>query len=93
VAERRRVLRERIAQHPRAVRFEDLRRLLEAYGWELARIRGSHHIFVRGNEALPIPYRRPHVLPAYVRRALRLTEGYDAAGDEEQATDGSGSDP
>jgi HicA toxin of bacterial toxin-antitoxin, len=56
-------LRRRIAQHPNAVRFEDLRRLLEAYGFERARIRGSHHIFVRGAEIQVVPFRRPHVRP------------------------------
>ena len=69
--------RRRIAQHPRAVRFEELRQLLEDYGWVLARVRGSHYIFERGGAVLPIPLRRPHVLPVYVKRALDYTQEDD----------------
>lgn len=72
-AERRR----RIAQHPNAVRFDELRRMLEAYGWEVARVRGSHHVFARGGTQLAVPFRRPTVLPVYVKRALRFTEEQD----------------
>ena len=67
-------LRQRLAQRPNSVRFDELRRLLEAYGWTLRTVRGSHHTFVRGSERLTVPHRRPHVLPVYVRQALRLTE-------------------
>lgn len=30
-------------------------RLLQANGWELDRITGSHHIMVKGDEVLPVP--------------------------------------
>ena len=75
----RREMRRRIAQHPNAVRFDDLRRLLEAYGWTLDRVRGSHYIFARGAETLSVPYRRPHVMPVYVKKVLELTEEDDVA--------------
>ena len=76
-------LRRRLAQRPNAVRFEDLAGLLEAYGWELARVRGSHHVFRRGGERLTVPHRRPTVLPVYVRMVLKATaeEGDDGTGD------------
>jgi predicted RNA binding protein YcfA (HicA-like mRNA interferase family) len=70
-------MRRRMAQHPNAVRFEDVRQLLEAYGWMLDRVRGSHHIFARGRETLVVPHRRPHVLPVYVRRVLAATREAD----------------
>lgn len=35
-----------LAGHVANVSFGDLRRLLEACGFELDRVRGSHHIFV-----------------------------------------------
>jgi predicted RNA binding protein YcfA (HicA-like mRNA interferase family) len=76
-------LRQRIAQRPNAVRFEELARLLEAYGWSLVRVRGSHHLFARGGERLTVPHRRPTVLPVYVRMALAAT-----AGDAEEEDDG-----
>src|SRR5947209_1797829 len=58
-------------------RFDEVRRLLEAYGFELTRVRGSHHIFEAGGVTVIAPLRRPHVLPVYVKRVLQLTEEYD----------------
>ena len=66
-----------MAQHPNAVRFEEVRRLLEAYGFELVRTRGSHHVFEAGGVAVTVPFRRPHVLPIYVKKVLQLTEESD----------------
>ncbi len=43
---RRQKRRLRIAQNPKNIRFEDLRRLLEDYGFELRRTKGSHNSFV-----------------------------------------------
>jgi predicted RNA binding protein YcfA (HicA-like mRNA interferase family) len=74
----RQELRQRLAQRPNSVRPEELISLLEAYGWTLDRIRGSHHVFVRpGGPPLTVPSRRPHVLAVYVRRVLSMTEGED----------------
>lgn len=84
---RRRDLRRRVAQHPRSVSFDELRHLLEAYGWELDRVRGSHHIFKRGSQTLTVPHRRPHVLPVYVREVLALIAGLD-----DNPTEGGGDD-
>lgn len=70
-------MRRRIAQRTNAVTLAELRRLLEAYGWELDRVRGSHHIFAREQQTVSIPYRRPHLRATYVRQALKLTEGED----------------
>lgn len=33
----------------------ELIRLLEGYGWAPARVQGSHHIFVKGEETLVVP--------------------------------------
>ncbi len=54
-----------------------MRRLLEVYGWELDRIRGSHHTFVRGGQRYTLPHRRPTLLAHYVRDVLALTAGED----------------
>jgi predicted RNA binding protein YcfA (HicA-like mRNA interferase family) len=70
----RRELRARLARRPNAVRFEELQRLLEAYGWALVRVRGSHHTFRRAGETYTVPLRRPHVLTVFVRGALERTE-------------------
>jgi predicted RNA binding protein YcfA (HicA-like mRNA interferase family) len=71
-----------------AVRFEELRRLLEAYGWELARIRGSHHVFVRDGAQLTVPHHRPHVLPVYVRQVLALIQEPEADQESDDGADG-----
>jgi predicted RNA binding protein YcfA (HicA-like mRNA interferase family) len=67
-------LRQRIEQNPKAVRFEDLDRLLQVYGFARRPGKGSHHFYWRGEHRLVIPYRRPHVLPAYVKLALEVIE-------------------
>jgi predicted RNA binding protein YcfA (HicA-like mRNA interferase family) len=57
------------------VRFDELRRLLEAYGWQLTRVSGSHHVFERGSDIFPVPRHGRSVKAVYVRRALQLTAG------------------
>jgi predicted RNA binding protein YcfA (HicA-like mRNA interferase family) len=64
--------RRRISQHPRSVRFEELAELLRAYGFEVVRIRSSHHIFQRGGLTVSIPLHRPHLKPVYVQQVLSL---------------------
>jgi len=67
-------LRRRMAQHPNAVSFNEARRVLEAFGWELDRAAGSHHIFRRGASRVNIPLKRPHIKAAYVKQVLAATE-------------------
>lgn len=56
-------------------RFVDIRKLLERHGWELIRIKGSHHIF--GGEkrrSIPIPVHKQRVKEVYfkqVQQAIR----------------------
>jgi hypothetical protein len=69
--------RQRLANRPNSVRFEELESLLHLYGWELVRSRGSHRAFRRGGETLIAPYRRPVVLAVYVKLALQKTAGED----------------
>lgn len=69
--------RVRIQQNPQNVRFEDLRTLLEDYGFVLDRSSGSHHTFkiqiLDEWIVLVIPYARP-VRTVYVKLALKLIE-------------------
>jgi predicted RNA binding protein YcfA (HicA-like mRNA interferase family) len=37
-------------------------KILKENGWELDRIKGSHHIFVKENESVPIPIHGNHDL-------------------------------
>lgn len=74
---RRQKRRQKIAKNPKNVRFEDLRRLLEDYGFELKRTNGSHHSFVGyvGDEkhTIVIPYQRP-LKEVYVRKFLVILD-------------------
>jgi predicted RNA binding protein YcfA (HicA-like mRNA interferase family) len=75
-------MRRRMAQHPNAVSFAEARAVLEAFGWDLDRVRGSHHIFGRGAERINIPLRRPHIRPTYVRDVLAATAGGGSGDDK-----------
>lgn len=47
--------------------------MLEAKGYRLARIPGSHHVFVKpGARSVPIPVHQGKVKPAYVRMVEKL---------------------
>lgn len=74
---RRQKRRRKIAQNPKNIRFEDLRRLLEDYGFELKRTKGSHHSFVGyiGDEKVTvvIPFRKP-LQEVYVKNTLALLD-------------------
>ena len=37
----------RVAGNPAGARFEEMRSLVEAFGFQLARVKGSHHIYTR----------------------------------------------
>ena len=58
---------------PSDVTFSRVRKVLEAKGYRLARINGSHHVFTRpGARAVPIPVHRGKVKAAYMRMARKL---------------------
>jgi predicted RNA binding protein YcfA (HicA-like mRNA interferase family) len=55
------------------MRFAEVRRLLEAKGYQLARINDSHHIFTKpGAEHVSIPVHHGKVKPVYVRKIEKL---------------------
>ena len=54
-------------------KFGEVKKMLEAKGYALARISGSHHVFTKpGARSVPIPVHRGKVKPAYVRMIERL---------------------
>jgi predicted RNA binding protein YcfA (HicA-like mRNA interferase family) len=61
------------------VAFADLRRLAEALGFELRRVRGSHHVFAHPDiaELINLQAVRGQAKPYQVRQLLRLVERYD----------------
>lgn len=57
------------------IRFAELRKQIEAAGWALDRVNGSHHIFTKaGARNLIIPVHHGKVLPAYVRQVKKTIE-------------------
>lgn len=53
---------------PSEIRFAVIKKQLEASGWVLSRISGSHHIFTKpGEELISIPVHHNKVKPRYVR--------------------------
>ena len=61
---------------PSEVRFSEVRRRLEAKGYRLARIRGSHHVFARpGSLPVVIPVHHGKVKYAYVRKIDEIDSG------------------
>ena len=60
------------------VAFADMTRLVEAMGFELRRVRGSHHIFVHPEipELLNLQDARGQAKPYQIRQFLRLVDRY-----------------
>ncbi len=57
-------------------RFAEVQAMLESSGFELARVRGSHHIFTKeGEQPVSIPVHRGKVKPYYVRQVERICQG------------------
>jgi len=63
-----------------------MRRLVEAFGFELRRKSGSHHIFVHPDvrELLNLQEIRGQVKPYQIRQLLRLVERYALSLADEQ---------
>ncbi len=61
---------------PSDVRFADVQRLLESYGYRLKRISGSHHIFDKPDEMpISIPVHHGKVKHVYVRQIQKKLGG------------------
>ncbi len=60
------------------VSFSDMRRLVEAFGFELRRTSGSHHVFVHPEvpELVNLQDVRGQAKPYQIRQFLRLVERY-----------------
>lgn len=70
---------QKILAGSRNIRFEDMRRLVEGFGFELARVNGSHHIFthLRVSELVNIQKVRGEAKPYQIRQFLKLVELYN----------------
>jgi predicted RNA binding protein YcfA (HicA-like mRNA interferase family) len=61
---------------PSDVRFSEIRRRVEAHGWVLVRVRGSHHVFrLPDGRIYVVSVHRNKVKYVYVREIEKLLEG------------------
>jgi predicted RNA binding protein YcfA (HicA-like mRNA interferase family) len=75
---KRKLLKKALAS-PKNIRFGDMVALIEALGFQLARMRGSHHIFEHPDvvEAVNIQNRKGKAKAYQVRQFLELVEQYN----------------
>ena len=84
---------QKLRQSPQHVSFAELKQILEEYGFTVARVTGSHHIFVAelGDQVwkLTIPFHKPLKI-AYVKLALVAIDEIRAVLDsmDEEKSDG-----
>jgi len=71
---RREKLLAKIRNNPKAVRFEELTSLLDWYGFEQRRSRGSHYSYRRGHHNLIVARHKPYVHSQTVKEALRILD-------------------
>jgi len=75
-------LLKKIRQNPKNVRFKDVDKLLLSLGFE-KRQRGSHTTYVLKKQGrITIPFRKPFILPVYVKEVLKLLDEMDLSSDE-----------
>ena len=72
-------LLKRILGSPENTRFGDMIALVEAFGFRLSRVSGSHHIFVHGElpGLLNLQNRKGKAKPYQIRQFLNLIEEHD----------------
>ncbi|MDD4903223.1 MAG: type II toxin-antitoxin system HicA family toxin [Candidatus Bipolaricaulis sp.] len=82
----KRKLLERALVHPESLRFTEVLALAEAFGFRVARVRGSHHILSHAGvrEFINLQDVGGTAKPYQVRQLLELTERYNLSlgGDE-----------
>jgi len=84
---KKRKLFQKLVDSPRGVRFSDFITILEAFGFELKRISGSHHVFKHPDvvELLSVqPSKDGQAKPYQIHQFLKLVEEYNLALGEEE---------
>lgn len=81
-----RKLLEKALSGSRSIRFAEMRTLVEAFGFRLVRVSGSHHIFVHPAilELVNIQNQKGKAKPYQIRQFLQLVEQYDLQIEEDQ---------
>lgn len=75
---KKRKLLEKILTGSRNIRFDELVTLVEAFGFTLSRVNGSHHIFIHPEiqEIVNLQNKQGKAIPYQVRQFLSLIEQY-----------------
>lgn len=76
---KKRKLLEKVLSGSKNIQFDEMVGLIEAFGFTLSRINGSHHIFKHPNlpDLVNIQNRKGKVAPYQVRQFLSLVEEYN----------------
>jgi predicted RNA binding protein YcfA (HicA-like mRNA interferase family) len=74
----KRKLLKKVLAGSKNIRFEDMVTLVEGFGFQLARINGSHHIFERADvaELVNLQSRKGKAKPYQIKQFLKLVEQY-----------------
>ena len=75
----KRKLLKKVLASSKNLRFGDLVALVEAFGFQLVRVSGSHHIFERPGvaEVVNLQDRKGKAIPYQVKQILKLVEQYN----------------
>lgn len=75
----KRKLLKKLLSSPENTRFSDMCALIEAFGFQLSRTSGSHHIFTHPNiaELINLQNFGGEAKPYQIRQFLRLVERYN----------------
>lgn len=68
----------KIRDRPNSVRFDELTKLLSWYGFELRRVKGSHHLYQQGPYNVVVPRRTPHVHSYVVKQVIQIIDEWMA---------------
>lgn len=82
---KKRKLLEKVLSGSKNIQFDELVVLIEAFGFKLSRINGSHHIFTHPElpELVNIQNKKGQVPPYQVRQFLALVEQYNLTLEDE----------
>ncbi|SDK30942.1 type II toxin-antitoxin system HicA family toxin [Lacicoccus qingdaonensis] len=66
---------EKMKRQPNNIKFSEAEKVLRAYGYELTRIKGSHHIFKNkiSGDRWPLPFQKP-LKPYLIKQLLKRIE-------------------
>ncbi len=86
MVDKKRKILEKVLSGSKNIRFNEMVTLIEAYGFSLARISGSHHIFAHPEvpEIVNIQNKKGEVTPYQVRQFLSLIEEYNLSFEEDE---------